>query len=136
MSTYIRYSERADTPSNSAAYYMFAMMTDRDDISPSFGDYAWTVTSDQAVDVEDIIDDCAQALVEYAGYDVDEAKMIAAELNPHDIIDCAEAWDDWDIVEIIYQHIIEPRGITAIVTYDGLLCFDADVVTRAPQYDR
>lgn len=52
------------------------------------------------------------------------AEQLANELNPSDIVNSAEFWDAPDLVEIVWNDVLEPKGITAVTTRNGAVIFD------------
>lgn len=56
------------------------------------------------------------------------AEELAEQLDPSDIVDGAGIWDAPDIVEIIYNEVLEPNGWDAVLTSNGAIVFDRDVV--------
>jgi len=59
-----------------------------------------------------------------------DAKSLSKELNPDRIVTSAEIWDNLDLVEIIWNEILEPNNILVVVTNDGCLVFDEDLVKK------
>src|SRR5690606_22061662 len=56
-----------------------------------------------------------------------EGEEIYEQFNPKDIVDSAEAWDS-DLVQWIWDRILEPRDIMAVTTRDGAVVFDDKLI--------
>jgi hypothetical protein len=59
-------------------------------------------------------------------------EALAAEINPEDIVNSAGLWDAPDLVEIVWNEVMEPNGWLAVKTQDGAIVFDESVVRQAP----
>lgn len=61
-----------------------------------------------------------------------EARALARQYvdgtNPGRIVDSAEVWDDPDTVSFLWNSVLEPRGWHSVVTNDGSIVFDPDLV--------
>lgn len=91
-----------------------------------YGKNRWVSRSDDAVPVEDLIDDIA-ASIEKNGIDEKygfPAMDLAIEAAPDDIINSGGLWDNDEIVPHIWSDVLEPRGIVAVKTPDGMVRFD------------
>lgn len=51
-------------------------------------------------------------------------------LNPQDIVSSAEGWD-CDLMVWFWQFVAEPNGITAVLTNDGAIVWDPDLIDKA-----
>lgn len=56
---------------------------------------------------------------------------LVRESNPERIVNSAGMWDDLDATAIIWEEVLEPRGIRAVVTEDGALIFDPQLISSA-----
>lgn len=52
-----------------------------------------------------------------------KARDIAAAFNPRDIVDSAGAYDDADYLTVLYNNVIEPKGLRGVKTEDGAISF-------------
>ena len=131
--TYIRRSRLPDTPDNGAGYAMFVKGSpDLDDAVSSYGPYGWSTTADGAVDVADIQKDIVRS-IRARGLQTDyqtTAAQLAREAAPADIVNSAGMWDAPDLVQAVWDDVLDPRGITKVRTRDGLLLFDPASSTR------
>lgn len=127
---YVRRNRNDDEPFNSVGHAMFAKAKDLEsglDSLRHYGESGWVSRDSDAVDVSDIQKDIVRAIrrrglqEEYQS----TAAALAREAAPEDIVSSAGIWDSPDIVQAIYDDIIEPRGIGAVRTPDGLIRFDA-----------
>lgn len=58
-----------------------------------------------------------------------DADEIYNSFNPNDIVDSAEAWDS-ELVMWIWNRILEPNNIDAVITQDGAIVFDANLLVK------
>ncbi len=49
---------------------------------------------------------------------------IIAELDPTDIVNWAEVWDNTEIVQCLWDHVMDPHDIGGVITDDGLILMD------------
>lgn len=56
------------------------------------------------------------------------ARQYVDGANPGRIVDSAGVWDDPDTVSFLWNSVLEPRGWHSIVTNDGAVVFDPDLV--------
>ena len=54
---------------------------------------------------------------------------IYPQFNPSNIVDSAEAYDS-DLVQWLYERVLEPRGIGAVSTKDGAIVFDESLIKK------
>lgn len=121
---YYRATRSADSPMAGAPYAMFAE-GDPERIR-SYGDNIWEASGDGAVNVADIQKDIVKALRRSGvmRYEHGTAAQLAREANPENIVNSAGLWDRPDLVNVVYRDVLEPQGISAVKTADGLLMFD------------
>jgi hypothetical protein len=130
---YMRRSRGSDSPHSGVDYAMFVEVPTGPgaaigmaDHLQSYGLHIWVSDGIGAVDVNDLIPEFARALQD-AGveqeYDGWSAADIAETANPDNIIDSAGLWDSSDLVEIVWNEVLERRGIYALKTWDGLIVF-------------
>lgn len=53
--------------------------------------------------------------------------------NPTDIVDSAGAWDNGDLLEWFYENVAEPNNIGAVLTDDGAIVFDENLIKPVEQ---
>ena len=132
---YARGNTNPDSPLEGADYAMFASgkgnysALERID---HYGAEKWTVSPEGAVDANDLLDDIAEAF-QRRGLDVEygvSARELAESVNPSDIVDSAGIWDDQNLVSVIWDDVLEPRGIAKVKTDDGLILFDPSQAKR------
>lgn len=128
---YVRRSLLSDTPFNPGApgMAMFAeTSTPRTtlDALKQYGPNAWISRGDGATDVRTLQPAIVRALREAGAHQEmnTTAAALARDANPPRIVDSAGLWDNPSLVETIWGQVLEPRGITAVRTNDGLLIFD------------
>lgn len=130
---YIRRSRNADTPDNGVGYSMFAKGNpEYDDAISSYGDYGWFTNADGAVDVSEIQPDIVRSIRRRGLHDDYQATaaQLAREADPDDIVNSAGLWDAPDLVEAVWEDVLDPKGITKVMTRDGLLLFDPGQARR------
>lgn len=130
---YHRYTRgpKADT---GAGYAMFS--DDESRVEGTYGKHHHTADPKDFAPGEVVDADCLRAPIEKALRSEKSllselqttAKDLASDVNPEDIVDRAGIWDNPDVVEKIYQKVLEPRGIKAVKTNDGLLVFDPSAI--------
>lgn len=128
---YSRASQSSDSPINKGVgHAMFVQSSDpfgkADDLSRLYGPSKWVATGAGAVDVKDIQKDIIKAIrsrgisKEYGT----TAAAIARDASPEDIVNSAGVWDNPELVQVIWDDVLEPRGISSVRTPDGLILFD------------
>ena len=140
--TYWKRFTETDSPMCRAGYAMFV----RDDIisdedMSGYGPTKWVYTGEPVhittlwdVIVEGWEKAPCEALTPSGRnrmYDGVSGEDIATLANPADIVESAGLWDDWDLVQWIWDLVLEPRGIVAVETEDGCLVFDEALIQRA-----
>lgn len=134
-SQYIRRSQMPNTPDNGAGYSMFAKSKDPrstfEDLD-TYGNYGWIANGEDGVDIRDIQADIVRSLRSrgaHTGYQTTAAQL-ARSANPENIVDSAGLWDDMDLVSNIWEDVLEPQGISKVITNDGMLLFDPRLARR------
>jgi len=84
-------------------------------------------------DLEDVIKDAWSESLKNGDFDDTFMADITVEdafksFAPEDIIMSAEAWDDGDMVQWIWNKVLEPNGIYAVITPDGAIVFDESLI--------
>ncbi|MEE4302448.1 MAG: hypothetical protein V2J24_23615 [Pseudomonadales bacterium] len=131
---YTRVTRGADSPLQPGSEATWAMFERNPDIEygvdrlSSYGEHGWLSRADDAVDVEDIQADIVRSLrrrglqEEYQA----TAASLARDAAPTDIVNSAGLWDSPDLVQAVYEDVLEPRGISAVRTPNGLVRFPDD----------
>ena len=137
---YYRRNKKSETPDNGTGYMMFVTGRKRDHIE-SYGDIEWVfdgsdtphietlrnkIISQWIADQEDNFDSCQRMMPEWEGSI--EAETLVSELNPINIVDQAWAWDNQIIVGWLWDRVLEPAGIDAVLTDDGAIVFESELV--------
>lgn len=105
-------------------WMMFA--EDESAVSRGYGKYHFTADDKGAVDADRLYMDIADALDD-AGFDLPDEIEVSVE----DIVNSAGIWDDADAVQVIWDKVLEPAGITKVRTQNGLIVFDEKDVVKA-----
>ena len=61
-------------------------------------------------------------------YEDVSAEEIVGSFNPRNIIDNAEAYDDAALLTWFWENVLEPAGIYAVLTRDGAVVFDEELI--------
>jgi hypothetical protein len=59
-------------------------------------------------------------------------KALAADTAPPDVVNGAGAWDSPELVQHIWENVLEPNGWTLVKTPDGVVSFDPAHATHHP----
>lgn len=125
---------RSAAGANDVPWQMFA--DDITKVESSYGPNLFVSEVRDAVNSADLVKPIAKALEKHPEI-IDEYATTAQELaegaSPIDIVNSAELWDAADIVQVIWDEILEPRNITKVKTPDGLIVFDSDQVYSKSQ---
>lgn len=120
-----RFNRSAQTPDNGCGYMMFAKNQDRVE---HYGKHHWTFDGSNCIDAETLVEVAREAGFEDVFYDADA-------LNPEEIVNSANAWDDIDAVMWVWDNVCENRGWHAIRTANGAVIFDPALATYAGERD-
>ena len=158
---YYRRTATGEGPIESVGYGMFVCEEDRDQIR-SYGEQEWEYddTKDKkCIKIEGIQEAIRRQFLEdldtkiiysyldpesYTGRcNADElqgimeefANTIADSYNPEDIIESADGFDNLDWTFWLWERVLEPEGITAIITDNGAVVFEEDIISAAPPYN-
>lgn len=128
-----RYVRRTSggNPDTGVGYMMFldsgGNIDEAADSLTSYGKNIWRGNPVNPVRAEEIQDDVVKSLKnrpdllnEYGA----TAEQLAAEMSPSDIVNSAGFWDAPNLVEAVWQDVLEPRGISSVITPDGMILFD------------
>jgi len=135
---YVRY---ANDPSgravdSKAGYQMFVERSGEDSVR-SYGEHRVITDSKNAVSSYDIEADVAEMfkkhpdiLQEYQA----TAEALASEVSPERIAtNDAGIWDQPTLAHLIWEEVLEPKGITKVQTPDGMIVFDPSQIKTKSQ---
>ncbi len=115
---------------------MFA--EDRDSVCDCYGENEYLYDGSNSTNIEDLKDAIISTWKEDAemgllpiGYDDVSAEDIYDCFNPDDIVASAGAWDDGDVLTWFWERVGERMDISAIITNDGAIVFDRDLIKAA-----
>jgi hypothetical protein len=74
------------------------------------------------------------ALKESGEWNKNEISALLSDASPKNIVDGAGVWDNPDLVQLLWDKVLEPNGWNAVKTPDGAIAFDPAHVKRAPPY--
>lgn len=134
---YYRYTN-SDNPMSDWGHAMFV---DNADSSAHYGNNLFLYDGHEAVDIDDLKDAIKTAwdesvangacpydeFIDYSAYSSDE---IYDSFNIDDIVDSASGWDNGSLLSWIYEKVLEPKNIMAVITYDGAVVFDENLIKR------
>lgn len=138
MTTYYRFTGR----NNPLSDWGHAMFADNEMKVENYGGgrYGWTLDKSHTVWIWDLEDDILtawQKCIEQENFgqlsdthywlndfNVDD---LMPGFDPRDIVDSAE-WYDHDMVCWLWDFVLEPKGIMAVRTNDGAVCFDQNLI--------
>lgn len=134
---YARATQQSQSPMNDVPYAMFS--DDVAKIEGTYGNNLWAF--DDAAPGVSIVDAgardtqraIARALLKdrdvLSSYGVDP-RALAREANPDRIVDTAGLWDNPELVQLVWDHYLEPNGINSVRTSDGAIVFDRSLISR------
>jgi hypothetical protein len=104
-----------------------------------YGDTRWVYDRSTGTDIEDLKSEFIEkwdGAMESGGifaesgtlYDDTPAEKMWESVNPSDIVDSAEFWDDGKLMQWFYENIADPNGVGAINTQDGSIVWDKDLL--------
>lgn len=134
--TYYRFSNN-ENPMSNWGHAMFA--EDRAHVE-HYGEYEYHYHGDHSVNIEDIRDliidawnQTVEGCMEPIGFEEYDAEAIYNEFNPEDIVMSAQAWDCAELIEWFCENVAIANDITAVITNDGAIVLDADLIKRAEE---
>lgn len=101
-----------------------------------FRDPKWfTVEKSELVDIDDLKEAIIAAFENREEGELDywddlDSEEFFAMYDPEDIVNSAEAYDNGELLEWLYESVIEPNDIAGIKTWDGAIVFDASIIRR------
>ena len=129
---YVRYSKDPSGMGKDSTNicYMFVEESDEDSVR-HYGQYRFVTNEADAVDsetleseIEKLFKKNPDILEEYQA----TAEELAADASPDDIVDSAGLWDNPDLVQMIWDEILEPGGVFKVKTPNGMLVFDPALI--------
>lgn len=151
---YYRYTSNPDNPMSQWGHAMFADEKDKVSEHHSYGHNAWTFSPEngdsRVANIEDLKEKTRVAWKKTAdfynengwyqsvggGEDLKdflemnlEFDEVFSYLNPEDIVNTAEGWDG-DLGIWFYHAVAEPNDIGAIITEDGAIVWDRNMIIR------
>lgn len=143
VNAYNRWS-KSSSPMSRAGYAMFA--TGNPIRGSMFGDTLYTYYGEHGVKINDLYDTIEQKWAELVNdenqmyFDPNELERlnedfgdphnVALAFNPENIVDSANAFDDEPMVAWLYNEILEPLGIEAVLTDDGAIVFNEELIRK------
>lgn len=143
-----RFSSSDRGPMSRAGYAMFA--DDIEEVAYSYGRQAYRVEKEKLLPVEQVQNLVREYLETLKGQedageeadddvidifrnddgeiDIDIAEGVIAELDPEDIVNSADWYDNEENVAWLWEKILEPNDIAGIKTSNGAIVFDEDLV--------
>lgn len=130
---FYRHSQSA-TGAKDVPWQMFS--NDESKIMGGYGSHRFTTTNtegnvvyaeDIKKDIKELFSDRPDIIESYQYATPDD---LANSANPKNIVDSAELWDAPDLVQEIWDNILEPKGITAVETRDGIIVFDPAYIKK------
>ena len=131
---------KAESPMSDWGHAMFA---DDPEAISQYGTQAWVVDKKELTDVNELLPEIERKIKEqidngkiynynFADYIEEkseaEIKDIIKEFNPKDIVESAEAYDNGDFLEWLFNEVCEPKGVKGIKTDDGSIVFDQSII--------
>jgi hypothetical protein len=138
MTTYYRFTN-SNNPMSDWGHAMFA--EDRYQVE-NYGKNEFTIDSDKTVSIWDLrdeiivkwdecreIEDFGPVMTDRYLIDNVTGEQAFESFNPDDIVDSAQGYDtDW--VCWLWELILEPAGIMAVRTQNGVVCFDENLIEK------
>lgn len=132
---------RYTNKNNPMSDFGHAMFSDNlDSIQGAYGQNLFTYNGANSVTIDSLKDiiikaweQCQEEGFSYPNddyYESLDAETIYNMLNPDDIVDSAEGWDSSFMITWFWQYIAEPNNIKAVITNDGTIVFDEDLIVR------
>lgn len=103
----------------------------------TYGEYEHHYDGSGGVRIEDLYDLIREAWADEAARPADAyyasltAEQVCACFTPTDIVDGADGFDSGELVQWLWEQVCEPEGIMAILTPDGAVVFDEDLIEEA-----
>jgi len=141
---YYRRARNTDMHNNDAAYYMFVQGKDPGSYSPEnkgYGGHLFEYEGKNSMHIYDLKEKLVKTWNEdkengkfgyymdsfnadhYENIDLDDDAILKL-FNPDRIVDTAAGFDEPALVSWLYDRVLEPNGIEAVVTNEGAVIFD------------
>lgn len=131
---YYRYSNNENPMSD----FGHAMFVSNAESTSFYGKICYTFDGAKSVKIDDLKSEIVSAWVSakrnllLPEYELSiKLKDLLNSFNPADIVNSAEAWDNGDLVQWIYEQVLEPNKIFAVTTQDGAIVFDKNLIKKA-----
>jgi len=115
--------------------YGHAMFTDdKDRVENCYGKYEHHYDGQGGVKIEDLYVAITEAWDNTDDWDKPyfcppvTAEDVCEMLTPDDIVDSAQGFDDGPLVQWFWENVLDGPGIFAVITPDGAVVFDADLI--------
>lgn len=112
------------------------MVEDRVDDTGAYEGDLYCYDGHEGVRIETLYDAIVEAWNEGnvpEDYEGIAAEEIVSSFNPQDIINSAEAYDDAALLTWFWENVLEQEGIYAVLTQDGAVVFDEDLLEECPE---
>jgi len=136
----VRYNNSTSDPMSDYGHAML-VNADKEHRVTGYGKTRWVYDRSSGTDIEDLKEEFVQKwddAMESGGifaengtlYDDTPAEKMWESVNPKDIVDAAEFWDDGKLMQWFYENIADPNGVGAINTQDGSIVWDKDLLVN------
>lgn len=134
MVNYYRYSNKK-TPMSNWGHAMFVCEERFERVCNGYGSQGYLYNGQDGVQIEDLFERISKEWNENdiyrpADFEHMDAEEVYEMFNPLDIVDTAGAWDDGSLTQWIYERVLEPIQIRAVITEDGAIVFDEELISR------
>lgn len=141
MKTYYRYTNK-NSPNSPMSDWGHAMLAEDERKVEFYGENKYTYDGSGAVHISELRDEIIEtwdsdredefySCCDFAGFGYEDipGEEIYENFNPSDIVDDAGGFDN-DEVQWLWERILAPKGIMAVITYDGAVVFDEDLIKK------
>lgn len=132
---YYRFTSKT-TPMSDYGHAMF--VESRESVEYGYGENEWVYDGNEATNIESIKDIIINKWEESNSFGLIpyHLESLTGEeaytfFNPDDIVMSAEAWDDGEALEWFCDNIAIPMDIKSVITNDGAIVFDSDLIKAA-----
>lgn len=137
--TYYRYTNSLN-PMSDWGHAMFAANQYKVE---NYGDHGWIISDSDGISIHNLKEQIISKFTEWQkenawdtwyeiAYFVNEItpEQFFEAFDPRDIVDSAEAYDNDFYVTWLWDNILEPNDIYTIITSDGAVTFDKDIINK------
>lgn len=131
---------RKQSPMSAIGHAMFSNDLNKVD-GGNYGKNIFKYDGETAVSLEDLEEAIKEAIFDSEG-EIDgfgnvleyceemecSVEEFIKDLNPPDIVGDAGVFDDKFLTLWLYDEVLEPKGITAVLTHDGAVVFDESLI--------